>query len=136
MEARPAQSHTTPNAPSVERAYKIKCIDLTKRLQEVLDQVDHTRTRNKRGWQAIKRLRLQTAFFLHQLAKLTAMLDEADTNNPDPELQARAAALLSNSAPLANLGASLGGNSGYIDDDTEGSSDEQPPTVSEPNPSA
>lgn len=72
---------------------------------------------------------------LERLAKVTGMAEEAQTGS-NPELRARAAALMSNEAALngiarAEPGAQTAGNgTGYFEDETEGSSDEQPPTVS------
>lgn len=54
----------------------------------------------------------------------------------NPELRARAAAIMSNAALLNNTTAAVTGNANgarYLDDETEGSSDEQPPTVCIPS---
>lgn len=69
---------------------------------------------------------------LERLAKVTGMADEAAAGAADPELRARAAAMMSNAAVLNGIGgaeATSGGNGAYLEDETEGSSDEQPPTV-------
>jgi hypothetical protein len=125
MEARPPT--TSANPPSVEIAYKRKCIALKKRLAEVEAENEIMRTRNRRGWQYIQKMRLESCMLLERLAKVTGMADEAQAGSADPELRARAAAMMSN-ASLNGLGAQ--GNGTYLEDDTEGSSDEQPPTVS------
>ncbi|KAJ6108696.1 hypothetical protein N7523_010019, partial [Penicillium sp. IBT 18751x] len=126
MEARPQT--TSANPPSVEIAYKRKCIALKKRLAEVEAENEIMRTRNRRGWQYIQKMRLESCMLLERLAKVTGMADEAQAGSADPELRARAAAMMSN-ASLNGLGAQ--GNGTYLEDDTEGSSDEQPPTPEE-----
>jgi hypothetical protein len=129
METRPA---TTPNPPSVEIAYKRKCAALKKRLAEVEAENEIMRTRNLRGYQYIQKMRLESCMLLERLAKVTGMADEAAAGTADPELRARAAAMMSNAAVLNGIGASgasQSANGGYLEDETEGSSDEQPPTV-------
>lgn len=129
METRPT---TTANPPSVEIAYKRKCAALKKRLAEVEAENELMRTRNLRGYQYIQKMRLESCMLLERLAKVTGMADEAAAGTADPELRARAAAMMSNAAVLNGLGASgasQGANGGYLEDETEGSSDEQPPTV-------
>lgn len=75
---------------------------------------------------------------LERLAKVTGMAEEAQAG-VNPELRARAAAMMSNAGVLNGfpgaVGAGVvagGGTNGaaYVEDETEGSSDEQPPTVS------
>lgn len=127
MEAR--TSTISANPPSVEIAYKRKCIALKKRLAEVEAENEIMRTRNRRGYQYIQKMRLESCMLLERLAKVTGMADEAQAGSADPELRARAAAMMSN-ASLNGLNAP--GNGTYLEDDTEGSSDEQPPTVRSP----
>ena len=117
------------NPPSVEIAYKRKCIALKRRLAEVEAENDLMRTRNRRGWQYIQKMRLESCMLLERLAKVTGMAEEAQSGAADPELRARAAAMISNSGSLNGVAAQAG-NGVYLDDETEGSSDEQPPTVS------
>ena len=133
MEARPATtSTTTTNPPSVEIAYKRKCAALKKRLAEVEAENDLMRTRNLRGYQYIQKMRLESCMLLERLAKVTGMADEAAAGKADPELRARAAALMSNVSALNEVGAGEQVADGVdLDDETEGSSDEQPPTVCE-----
>lgn len=130
METRPA---TTANPPSVEIAYKRKCAALKKRLAEVEAENELMRTRNQRGYQYIQKMRLESCMLLERLAKVTGMADEAAAGTADPELRARAAAMMSDAAALNGhggaAGASRGANGRYLEDETEGSSDEQPPTV-------
>jgi hypothetical protein len=119
MEA-PRQHTTIPpaNPPSVEIAYKRKCIALKKRLAEVEAENEIMRTRNRRGHQSIHKMRLETCLLLERLTKVTGMADEAKAGAPNAELRARAAAMMS-----------TGGQRVRLEDDTEGSSDEQPRTV-------
>lgn len=128
MDARNATSTASNNPPSVEIAYKRKCIALKKRLAEVEAENDLMRDRNRRSGQYIQKMRLESCLLLERLAKVTGMADEAQSGTVDPELRARAAAMMSNAAGLNGL-AAQGGSNGYLEDETEGSSDEQPPTV-------
>jgi hypothetical protein len=108
------------NPPSVEIAYKRKCIALKKRLAEVEAENEIMRTRNRRGSQYIQKMRLETCMLLERLTKVTGMADEAKTGAANPELRARAAAMMN---------PAQGGPGLHLEDDTEGSSDEQPRTV-------
>lgn len=110
------------NPPSVEIAYKRKCIALKKRLAEVEAENELMRTRNRRGSQYIQKMRLETCMLLERLAKVTGMADEAKTGAANPELRARAAAMMNTTTPQGGVGA-------LLEDETEGSSDEQPRTV-------
>lgn len=132
MEARP-QPTSAPslNPPSVEIAYKRKCIALKKRLAEVEAENELMRTRNRRGWQYIQKMRLESCMLLERLAKVTGMTEEAQAGAADPELRARAVAMMSSVASMNGLGGGASGHNGpSLEDETEGSSDEQPPTVS------
>ncbi|KAJ5666724.1 hypothetical protein N7462_011133 [Penicillium macrosclerotiorum] len=133
METRPPTTNPSANPPSVEIAYKRKCAALKKRLAEVEVENDLMRTRNRRGWQYIQKMRLESCMLLERLSKVTGMAEEAQSGAGDPELRARAVAMLSSASTLNGLGAgsSQAGNGGYLEDDTEGSSDEQPPTPEE-----
>jgi len=129
MDTRPPTSAPTLNPPSVEIAYKRKCIALKKRLAEVEAENELMRTRNRRGWQYIQKMRLESCMLLERLAKVTGMTEEAQAGATDPELRARAVAMMSNAATMNGLGGSSH-NGAYLEDETDGSSDEQPPTVS------
>lgn len=133
-----------PNPPSVEAAYKRKCIQLKKRLNEIEAENDMMRARNKRGLQYVQKMRLESCILLERLAKVTGMAEEAQAG-VNPELRARAAAMMSNAAAMNNMAAGIGGvpppgaattsgaggnGASYLDDETEGSSEDQPPTVS------
>ncbi|KAJ5973037.1 uncharacterized protein N7479_002955 [Penicillium vulpinum] len=110
------------NPPSVEIAYKRKCIALKKRLAEVEAENEIMRTRNRRGSQYIQKMRLETCMLLERLTKVTGMADEAKAGAANPELRARAAAMMN---------PAQGGAGVLLEDDTEGSSDEQPRTPEE-----
>lgn len=64
-----AATANTPLAPSVEKAYYRKCIELKRRLNEVEDANDAARLRKLRLNRAIMKMRLERAFLLEQLAK-------------------------------------------------------------------
>lgn len=129
MDTRPQQSTLSANPPSVEIAYKRKCIALKKRLAEIEAENEIMRTRNRRGWQYIQKMRLESCMLLERLAKVTGMAEEAQAGSADPDLRARAAAMMSNAAGLNGTGPGAGAGASYFEDETEGSSDEQPPTV-------
>lgn len=59
----------TPLAPSVEKAYYRKCIELKRRLNEVEQANDEARLRRHRLDRAITKMRLERALLLEQLAK-------------------------------------------------------------------
>ncbi|RHZ51334.1 uncharacterized protein CDV56_104127 [Aspergillus thermomutatus] len=134
---KPSSSLPSSNPPSVEGAYKRKCIALKKRLNEIEAENEMMRMRNKRGWQYIQKMRLESCILLERLAKVTGMAEEAQAG-VNPELRARAAAMMNNAGALngypgaAGAGAAAGSNgAAYVEDETEGSSDEQPPTPQE-----
>ncbi|KAL8903183.1 MAG: hypothetical protein Q9207_004105, partial [Kuettlingeria erythrocarpa] len=56
--------------PSVEAAYKIKCIALKKRLIEIETQNDATRERIVRSERGIRKLRLERAILLTRLSEI------------------------------------------------------------------
>ncbi|KAI9369081.1 hypothetical protein BJX61DRAFT_179277 [Aspergillus egyptiacus] len=136
MDSRVSTSQPTPNPPSVEIAYKRKCIALKKRLSEIEAENEMMRARNRRGWQYIQKMRLESCILLERLATVTGMAEEAQAG-ANPELRARAAAMMSNAASLNGISATRNGNESaapgpdYFEDETEGSSDEQPPTPQE-----
>lgn len=59
----------TPLAPSVEKAYYRKCIQLKRRLNEVEAANEEARIRRVRLDRAIMKMRLERAFLLEQLSK-------------------------------------------------------------------
>lgn len=58
----------TPLAPSVEKAYYRKCIELKRRLNDVEAANDEAKVRRVRLDRAIQKMRLERAFLLEQLA--------------------------------------------------------------------
>lgn len=69
----------TPLAPSVEKAYYRKCIELKRRLNEVEASNDEARLRRIRLDRAIMKMRLERAFLLEQLSKRM----DIDADNSD-----------------------------------------------------
>ncbi|KAH0373225.1 hypothetical protein KCU65_g752, partial [Aureobasidium melanogenum] len=67
--APPEATQNTPLAPSVEKAYYRKCIELKRRLNDVEEANDAARQRKARLNRAIMKMRLERAFLLEQLAK-------------------------------------------------------------------
>ncbi|RJE22250.1 hypothetical protein PHISCL_05429 [Aspergillus sclerotialis] len=134
--AKPPTSIPSSNPPSVEVAYKRKSIALKKRLNEVESENELMRQRNQRGWKYVQKMRLESCILLERLAKVTGMAEEAQAGM-NPELRARAAAMMSNASALNGIaaagpgGETGNGAGGYFEDETEGSSDEQPPTPQE-----
>lgn len=128
MEQRTSTSQPSSNPPSVEIAYKRKCIALKKRLGEIEAENELMRTRNRRGWHYIHKMRLESCILLERLAAVTGMTEEAQAG-VNPDLRARAAMMTTNATNLNGM-AQNGSGPGYYEDETEGSSDEQPPTVS------
>ena len=59
----------TPLAPSVEKAYYRKCIQLKRRLNEVEAANEEARIRRARLDRAIMKMRLERAFLLEQLQR-------------------------------------------------------------------
>ena len=72
-----SNSHPSTNPPSVETAYKQKCIALKKRLGEIEAENEFARVRNRRGLQYIHKMRLESCILLERLAKVTGMTEDA-----------------------------------------------------------
>lgn len=127
-----------PNTPSVERAYKHKCIALKKRLREIEAENDAMKTRNDRGERYIQKMRLESAMLLQRLSVLTGMAEEQGPGSsgaqsggrPHPDENGPASEAGGNGA-AGNGGTENQANdtNAYMDDDTEGSSEDHPPTV-------
>ncbi len=73
-----------PLPPSVEAAYRKKCIQLKQRLNEIESGNDESRTRIQRLNRAIQKSRLERAFLLEQLAKRTSTNVEDSEGSPSP----------------------------------------------------
>lgn len=95
-----------PLPPSVEEAYRKKCIELKRRMNEVEESNDAYRLRKARLTRGIRKMRLERAYLLEILGKR-----------------------------MKKNSSSVDGFQGFYDEDSEGSS-EGPPTVSHLIPSA
>ena len=62
-------TQNTPLAPSVEKAYYRKCIQLKRRLNEVESANDDLKIRRERLQRGILKMRLERAFLLDELRK-------------------------------------------------------------------
>ncbi|TKA64734.1 hypothetical protein B0A55_11115 [Friedmanniomyces simplex] len=69
MPATDTQTQGTPFAPSVEKAYYRKCIELKRRLNDVEAANDEAKIKRVRLDRAIMKMRLERAFLLEQLSK-------------------------------------------------------------------
>ncbi|KAH8672059.1 putative HMG box-containing protein C10F6.08c [Tricladium varicosporioides] len=71
-------------APSVEEAYRRKCIQLKQRINEIEHDNDATRLRVVRLERGVQKLRLERAFLMEQLAKRTSTNVEDSEGSPSP----------------------------------------------------
>ncbi|KAK4455922.1 Non-histone protein 10 [Podospora aff. communis PSN243] len=81
-----APATATPPAlpPSVEEAYRRKCIQLKQRTAEVEEANDAARLRLARLKRQVEKMRLERAFLLEQLAKRTSANVEDSDGSPSP----------------------------------------------------
>ncbi|KFA63413.1 hypothetical protein S40285_06599 [Stachybotrys chlorohalonatus IBT 40285] len=70
--------------PSVEEAYRRKCVQLKNRTNEVEDANDAARLRLARIKRQVEKLRIERAFLLEQLAKRTSANVEDSEGSPSP----------------------------------------------------
>ncbi|TWU76692.1 hypothetical protein ED733_001189 [Metarhizium rileyi] len=70
--------------PSVEEAYRRKCVQLKNRTNEVEDANDAARLRLARIKRQVEKLRMERAFLLEQLAKRTSTNVEDSEGSPSP----------------------------------------------------
>ncbi|PBP25427.1 HMG box protein [Diplocarpon rosae] len=70
--------------PTVEEAYRRKCIELKQRLIEVEQANDAQRIRTDRARRAVQKMRLERSFLLEQLAKRTSTNVEDSEGSPSP----------------------------------------------------
>ncbi|KAK4123359.1 hypothetical protein N657DRAFT_690971 [Parathielavia appendiculata] len=80
----PATSVPPALPPSVEEAYRRKCIQLKQRTSEVEDANDAARLRLARLKRQVEKMRLERAFLLEQLAKRTSTNVEDSDGSPSP----------------------------------------------------
>ncbi|KAI5293284.1 hypothetical protein KEM52_005685 [Ascosphaera acerosa] len=66
-----------PNPPSIEAAYRQKCITLKRRLQQVEATNEDLRLRNLRGRRYIEKMRLESCILLERLSVLMGMKEDA-----------------------------------------------------------
>uniref|UniRef100_A0A8H7NAJ4 HMG box domain-containing protein n=1 Tax=Bionectria ochroleuca TaxID=29856 RepID=A0A8H7NAJ4_BIOOC len=79
------QSSVPPSLPpSVEEAYRRKCIQLKNRTNEVEEANDAARLRLARIKRQVEKLRIERAFLLEQLAKRTSTNVEDSEGSPSP----------------------------------------------------
>ncbi|KFY62791.1 hypothetical protein V496_04380 [Pseudogymnoascus sp. VKM F-4515 (FW-2607)] len=71
-------------SPSVEEAYRRKCIQLRHRIKSVEVANDASRVRLLRMRRGIEKMRLERAFLLEQLAKRTSTNVEDSDGSPSP----------------------------------------------------
>jgi hypothetical protein len=70
--------------PSVEEAYRRKCVQLKNRTNEVEESNHAARLRLARIKRQVEKLRLERAFLLEQLAKRTSANVEDSDGSPSP----------------------------------------------------
>ncbi|EAA29377.2 hypothetical protein GE21DRAFT_4909 [Neurospora crassa] len=80
----PASSVPPQLPPSVEEAYRRKCIQLKQRTTEVEEANDAARLRLARLKRQVEKMRLERAFLLEQLAKRTSTNVEDSDGSPSP----------------------------------------------------
>ena len=67
-----SSTHNTPLAPSVEKAYYRKCIQLKRRLNEIEGDNDQKKIKIERLNRSILKMRLERSFLLDELRKRMA----------------------------------------------------------------
>ncbi|KAL2170530.1 hypothetical protein VTG60DRAFT_4638 [Thermothelomyces hinnuleus] len=80
----PASSVPPALPPSVEEAYRRKCIQLKQRTNEVEEANDAARLRLARLKRQVEKMRLERAFLLEQLARRTSTNVEDSDGSPSP----------------------------------------------------
>lgn len=73
-----------PLPPSVEEAYRRKCVQLKSRTNDVEEANDAARLRLARAKRQVEKLRVERAFLLEQLAKRTSTNVEDSDGSPSP----------------------------------------------------
>ncbi|KAK7416409.1 hypothetical protein QQX98_005225 [Neonectria punicea] len=82
--SRPSSAIPSTLPPSVEEAYRRKCVQLKNRTNEVEDANDAARLRLARIKRQVEKLRIERAFLLEQLAKRTSTNVEDSDGSPSP----------------------------------------------------
>lgn len=70
--------------PSVEEAYRRKCVQLKNRTTEIEESNDAARLRLSRIKRQVEKLRIERAFLLEQLARRTSANVEDSDGSPSP----------------------------------------------------
>ncbi|EGD87466.2 hypothetical protein H112_06012 [Trichophyton rubrum D6] len=123
-----------PNPPSIEAAYKRKCIALKKRLNEVETHNEAMRLRNAQGIRYIQKMRLESCMILERLSVLMGMADGSGRQG-EPEAAGRAMALMRESGHVLDEERSRAGQKrpgedlDALGEESDGSSGHHPPTV-------
>ncbi|KAM5447057.1 hypothetical protein MaudCBS49596_006238 [Microsporum audouinii] len=123
-----------PNPPSIEAAYKRKCIALKKRLNEVEAHNEAMRLRNAQGIRYIQKMRLESCILLERLSVLMGMAD--GSGRGESEVTSRAMALVNESGSMVDEEHSksrskrAGEDLDALGDESDGSSG-HPPTPQE-----
>lgn len=79
-----SRSVPPPLPPSVEEAYRRKCVQLKNRTNEIEENNDAARLRLARAKRQVEKLRIERAFLLEQLAKRTSTNVEDSDGSPSP----------------------------------------------------
>lgn len=90
----PAHQAPPPLPPSVEEAYRRKCVQLKQRISEVDDANDAARLRLARIKRQVEKQRIERAFLLEQLARRTSTNVEDSEGSPSPPPTVSTSALL------------------------------------------
>ncbi|KAI0971847.1 hypothetical protein F4678DRAFT_432272 [Xylaria arbuscula] len=80
----PQNSHPPSLPPTVEEAYRRKCIQLKERSKEIEDENDAYKLRLSRLKRQIQKLRLERALLLDQISKRTSTNVEDSEGSPSP----------------------------------------------------
>ncbi|KAH6661307.1 hypothetical protein BKA67DRAFT_531365 [Truncatella angustata] len=80
----PSNANPPSLPPTVEEAYRRKCIQLKQRSKEIEDENDAYRLRLRRLERQIQKTRLERAFLLEQIAKRTSTNVEDSDGSPSP----------------------------------------------------
>ncbi|KAG6237569.1 hypothetical protein E4U25_002578 [Claviceps purpurea] len=84
LDADPSPAVPPSLPPSVEEAYRRKCVKLKNRTNEVEDANDAARLRLARIKRQVEKLRMERAFLLEQLSKRTSANVEDSDGSPSP----------------------------------------------------
>ncbi|RMZ83092.1 hypothetical protein DV738_g1184, partial [Chaetothyriales sp. CBS 135597] len=130
--AEPLAQKTAPLAPSQETAYRKKCIQLKRRLQEIEANNDATRRRIEREKQHIQKMRLNRAILLNHLK----LIMEAPSKKLSPEQLAEVGVIANGAGHPADLVAGQAGprlrDGQALLDDSSDESEEEPEPAERP----